>query len=118
MSALSCVGRSPLATLRFDATPYPSRSLFKASGFPEGDTNDPATGFSPYPGNINQLVLRVHPYAEVLAKSGVSGDVEVHGLKAVIPERGSRRGEKTRKPALLLWRFCCCPSFSLPRCHL
>jgi UDP-sugar pyrophosphorylase len=44
--------------------------LFKATGHPEGDVNDPATGFSPYPGNINQLVLRVHPYAEVLARTG------------------------------------------------
>jgi UDP-sugar pyrophosphorylase len=44
--------------------------LFKATGHSEGDVNDPATGFSPYPGNINQLVLRVHPYAEVLARTG------------------------------------------------
>lgn len=32
--------------------------------FPEGDANDPATGFSPFPGNINQLVFRLGPYLE------------------------------------------------------
>ena len=29
--------------------------LLRASGSPEGDVNDLATGFSPYPGNINQV---------------------------------------------------------------
>jgi len=30
--------------------------MLRASGlFPEGDVNDPATGFSPFPGNINQV---------------------------------------------------------------
>lgn len=29
--------------------------LLRASGHPEGDSNDPATGFSPYPGNLNQV---------------------------------------------------------------
>ena len=32
--------------------------LLRASGNPEGDVNDPATGFSPYPGNINQVTRR------------------------------------------------------------
>lgn len=27
-------------------------------------------GFSPYPGNINQLVLRLEPYAAQLARTG------------------------------------------------
>lgn len=31
-----------------------------------GDVNDPATGFSPYPGNINQLVFALEPYSKVL----------------------------------------------------
>ena len=30
-----------------------------------GDVNDPDTGFSPYPGNINQLVFALDPYSEV-----------------------------------------------------
>ncbi len=40
----------------------------KASGYPDGDVND-ETGFSPFPGNINQLVVRVDRYAEVLEAS-------------------------------------------------
>lgn len=30
-----------------------------------GDVNDPDTGFSPYPGNINQLVFALAPYSKV-----------------------------------------------------
>lgn len=30
-----------------------------------GDVNDPDTGFSPYPGNINQLVFALDPYSKV-----------------------------------------------------
>lgn len=43
--------------------------LLKASGFPEGDVND-ATGYSPFPGNINQLVFRLEPYVAVLERTG------------------------------------------------
>ncbi|KAA0172079.1 hypothetical protein FNF28_00396 [Cafeteria roenbergensis] len=42
--------------------------MLKASGFPDGDVNDD-TGFSPFPGNINQLVVDVARYAEVLEAS-------------------------------------------------
>lgn len=45
--------------------------LLKASGHAEGDVND-ATGFSPYPGNINQLIFAVAPYVRVLERTGVS----------------------------------------------
>lgn len=31
----------------------------------KGDVNDEETGFSPYPGNINQLVLALEPYCKV-----------------------------------------------------
>jgi UDP-sugar pyrophosphorylase len=45
--------------------------MLKASGFPDGDVND-ATGFSPFPGNINQLIIALPRYAEVLeASSGL-----------------------------------------------
>jgi len=43
--------------------------LLLASGFPEGDVND-ASGFSPFPGNINQLVFSIPEYADVLASKG------------------------------------------------
>ena len=38
--------------------------LLDATG--EGDVNDPATGFSPYPGNANVLVLELDSYAATL----------------------------------------------------
>jgi len=45
--------------------------LLLASGFPEGDVND-ASGFSMFPGNINQLVFSIPEYADVLAAKGGS----------------------------------------------
>ncbi|KAJ4754714.1 UDP-sugar pyrophosphorylase [Rhynchospora pubera] len=44
--------------------------LLRATGHPDGDVNDPETGFSPYPGNINQLILELGPYIEELKKTG------------------------------------------------
>lgn len=43
--------------------------LLRASGFPDGDVNDEKTGFSPFPGNINQLVFKLGPYAEALNRT-------------------------------------------------
>lgn len=43
--------------------------LLRASGFPDGDVNDPKTGFSPFPGNINQLLFKLKPYAEALLRT-------------------------------------------------
>lgn len=40
--------------------------LLRATAFPDGDQNDPKTGFSPFPGNINQLVMSLGPYVEQL----------------------------------------------------
>ena len=34
--------------------------------YPEGDVNGP-DGLSPFPGNVNQLVFALPPYAETLA---------------------------------------------------
>ncbi|XXG40701.1 hypothetical protein AAC387_Pa01g1351 [Persea americana] len=42
--------------------------LLRATGHPDGDVND-KTGFSPYPGNINQLILALDPYIEELKKT-------------------------------------------------
>jgi len=42
--------------------------MLKASGFPEGDVNG-ADGFSPFPGNINQLIFAIPPYVEVLKRT-------------------------------------------------
>ncbi|AQK66786.1 UDP-sugar pyrophosphorylase-like [Zea mays] len=42
--------------------------LLRATGYPDGDTNS-ETGYSPYPGNINQLILELGPYIEELKKT-------------------------------------------------
>lgn len=42
--------------------------LLRASGYPDGDVND-KTGYSPFPGNINQLILELGPYIEELTKT-------------------------------------------------
>lgn len=48
--------------------------LLKANGFPEGDVNDPKTGYSCFPGNINQLIIKLDTYVPALEKSkGVRG---------------------------------------------
>eukprot|EP00315_Gephyrocapsa_oceanica_P009962 CAMPEP_0185290268 /NCGR_PEP_ID=MMETSP1363-20130426/4462_1 /TAXON_ID=38817 /ORGANISM="Gephyrocapsa oceanica, Strain RCC1303" /LENGTH=665 /DNA_ID=CAMNT_0027886247 /DNA_START=17 /DNA_END=2014 /DNA_ORIENTATION=- len=44
--------------------------LRAASAGASGDEPDPGTGWSPYPGNCNQLVVALRPYVEVLAASG------------------------------------------------
>lgn len=43
--------------------------LLRANGFPDGDVNDPTTGLSPFPGNINQLLFKLKPYAEALLRT-------------------------------------------------
>lgn len=43
--------------------------LLRASGYPKGDENDPDTGYSPFPGNINQLLFQLEPYVEVLQRT-------------------------------------------------
>ena len=43
--------------------------------FAQGDADDPRTGFSPFPGNINQLVVSMGPYLAALeASAGVVGE--------------------------------------------
>uniref|UniRef100_M8BEG3 UTP-monosaccharide-1-phosphate uridylyltransferase n=1 Tax=Aegilops tauschii TaxID=37682 RepID=M8BEG3_AEGTA len=42
--------------------------LLRATGHPDGDANC-ETGYSPYPGNINQLILELGPYSEELKKT-------------------------------------------------
>lgn len=43
--------------------------LLRASGFPDGDVNDKDTGYSPYPGNINQLLFELKSYSGVLERT-------------------------------------------------
>mmetsp|Transcript_19014 Transcript_19014/g.35432 ORF Transcript_19014/g.35432 Transcript_19014/m.35432 type:complete len:718 (+) Transcript_19014:93-2246(+) len=49
--------------------------LLRSTGFPDGDVNDPETGFSIYPGNVNQLLFKLDPYVDVLRQTkGVMGE--------------------------------------------
>lgn len=43
--------------------------LLRATGFPDGDVNC-ETGYSPFPGNINQLILELGSYMEELNRTG------------------------------------------------
>jgi UDP-sugar pyrophosphorylase len=43
--------------------------LLRANGFKDGDVNDEETGFSPFPGNINQLLFKLEDYCTALEKS-------------------------------------------------
>ena len=43
--------------------------LLRATISHEGDTNDPTTGMSPYPGNINQLVFNMESYVKTIEKN-------------------------------------------------
>ncbi|XP_040942853.1 UDP-sugar pyrophosphorylase [Gossypium hirsutum] len=43
--------------------------LLRAAGHPDGDA-DCETGYSPFPGNINHLILELGPYIEELTKTG------------------------------------------------
>jgi UDP-sugar pyrophosphorylase len=41
--------------------------LLKATpGFEGGDTDDPSTGFSPFPGNVNNLLVYLPSYAKAI----------------------------------------------------
>ena len=49
--------------------------LLRATVSPSGDADDPDTGYSPFPGNINQLVVRLPAYLQALESSqGVVGE--------------------------------------------
>jgi hypothetical protein len=43
--------------------------LLRATTNPEGDVNDPETGKSIFPGNINQLIFALGPYTQVLERT-------------------------------------------------
>ncbi|KAA8538392.1 hypothetical protein F0562_028062 [Nyssa sinensis] len=43
--------------------------LLRATGYPDGDVNC-ETGYSPFPGNINQLIFELGSYIEELTKTG------------------------------------------------
>ena len=41
--------------------------LRATSGFESGDTDEPATGFSPFPGNVNNLLVHLPSYEKVIS---------------------------------------------------
>ena len=53
---------------------YNQLTLLEFTGDSEGDENNPTTGYSPYPGNINQMIFAIGPYVDNLKemKGGIS----------------------------------------------
>ena len=43
--------------------------LLRANGYPDGDVNDDKTGYSPFPGNINQLLFQLKYYNKALERT-------------------------------------------------
>jgi len=43
--------------------------MLRANGFDDGDVNDEETGFSPFPGNINQLLFELKSYSAALDRT-------------------------------------------------
>lgn len=58
-------GRSIVANVEYNQL----EPLLRATGSADGDCNDPATGYSPYPGSINGLVFHLPSYLETLART-------------------------------------------------
>jgi UDP-sugar pyrophosphorylase len=69
--------------------------LLRANGSPDGDTDDPATGMSPFPGNVNELLFHLPPYLRVLQSThGVIGEF-------VNPKYADAAREVFKKPTRL-----------------
>ena len=69
--------------------------LLRSTISPEGDVNDPTTGSSPYPGNINQLLLSIGQYIRNLHESkGMMPEF-------VNPKYADEAKEKFKKPTRL-----------------
>jgi UDP-sugar pyrophosphorylase len=69
--------------------------LLRSTTSPEGDVNDPATGCSPFPGNINQLLIAIGPYLKNLRESkGMMPEF-------VNPKYADAAKEKFKKPTRL-----------------
>lgn len=61
-------GRSVLFNVEYHELDQFLRTRAKDE-FPDGDVNNPATGFSPFPGNINHMAIALDPYVRVLDES-------------------------------------------------
>ena len=44
-------------------------TLLRSTNYPEGDVNDSNTGYSPFPGNINQLIFDLDHYVNILKET-------------------------------------------------
>jgi UDP-sugar pyrophosphorylase len=68
VGAITCLRRADGSSITINVEYNQLEPMLLASGFPEGDVND-ASGFSPFPGNINQLIISLPRYAEVLEET-------------------------------------------------
>ena len=44
-------------------------AILRANGYKYGDENDKESGYSPYPGNINQLLFQLEPYLKAINRT-------------------------------------------------
>jgi UDP-sugar pyrophosphorylase len=59
-------GRTMVANVEYNQL----EPLLVASGFADGDVNEPETGFSRFPGNINQIIISLPSWLETISSSG------------------------------------------------
>lgn len=65
MGAICCLRRADGSSFTTNVEYNILEPLLLASGFSDGDVNGP-DGFSPYPGNMNQLIFRLDTYFDTL----------------------------------------------------
>ena len=63
--------------------------LLRSDGTGQGDENDPSTGCSPYPGNINQLLFSLAPYVATLQRTAGEMYVCMHAAATIFPLRNT-----------------------------
>ena len=62
-------GGSPKPSMTLNVEYNQLDPLLRSTVNAEGDVNDPDTGFSPYPGNINQLIFSIPEYSKQLQET-------------------------------------------------
>lgn len=65
IGAITCLTHTDGRKMTINVEYNQLEPLLRGTSHPEGDTNDDS-GFSPFPGNINQVILKMEPYAVAL----------------------------------------------------
>lgn len=70
--------------------------LLKATVDAAGDVNDPSTGYSPYPGNINQLIFSIPEYARASVPPPACGALDACVSPCAQVRRGAHAHRRPR----------------------